>query len=489
VSKLFPLDLPAGMRNNGTTYQSKNRWFTGNFVRFFQGTIQPIGGWASRTLSGATISGVPRAMVSYRLNSDVQVLVIGTTRGLYAISGTTVYDITPAAVTSTVTSRMWQLDVFGAYLVAVDLTAPSTAGGAYYWTGNTSSVAAVLSPFSGSNPTLALSCVGTPERFLVMLGAKYTASGWSSTGAESQSRLVTWATQEGGFSSSDWTPAATNSAGDFMLTTDGAIVCGRRSRGMTLIWTTTDLWGMTYIGGSFVYRFDQLGNKCGIISSNAAIVSDTGAYWMGANGFYKHDGFVQPIPCDVHDFVFGSLNRDHAYKVWALENPTFGEVTWFYPSGDATEIDRYVTFNYRENHWVTGDLSRTCGISSQPGTSVYPVMCNASGTVYDHETGSDRGAEGSPSLQSGPMEIEDGDQMMSLQRIIPDDRTVGDVSLTIYASPNPSAPETVYGPYTLTEQTALRIKARQIRLKLTEAVETSWRIGTIRLGVAPSGRR
>ena len=490
ADNLLPLKLPPGMRNTGTVYQSKDRWYTGNFVRFFNGTIQPIGGWAARSLSGATISGVPRAMVTYRLNSGVQIIVIGTTRGLYAISGSVKYDITPAAVSSTVTARVWQLDVFGAYLVAVDLTGPSTGGRAYYWAGDTGTVAANLDPFStGSVPLMPLSVVGTPERFLTVLGAKYTASGWSATGAVSASRLVTWATQEGGFAGADWVPAATNTTGDFELTTEGALVCGKRGRGVTLLWTTTDLWGMRYIGGTLVYAFDPLGNSCGIIAPNAAVVSDTGAYWMGENGFYVYNGFVNPIPCEVHDYVFGSLNRTYAHYIWAIENPSFGEVTWFYPHAAQTEVTRYVTYNYREQHWVTGDLARTCGIPNQPGTAVYPVMCNASASVFDHESGSARNSEGTPSLESGPLELGEGDALMSLQKVIPDDKTVGDVNLTIFTAPNPDTAETSNGPYTLTAHRTIRLKARQIRVKLTEAVATAWRVGVIRLGVAMSGRR
>lgn len=480
VDNLLPLKLPPGMRNTGTVYQSKGRWYTGNLVRFFQDTIQPIGGWVARQVSGATMAGVPRAMVSYRRNDDTQIIVIGTTRGLYAISGSVVYDITPAAVVSTVTARVWQLDVFGAYLVAVDLTAPSTAGGAYYWTGDTAVVAAVLAPFSGSNPTLALSVVTTPERFLTVLGAKYTSAGWSSTGVESQSRMVTWATQEGGFTGSEWVPGAANTAGDFTLTTDGALVCGRRTRGGTLLWTTTDLWMMTYIGGSFIYRFDQAGNKCGIISSRAVIVTDAASYWMGINGFYSYDGFVKPLPCDVYDYVFGSLNRTYAHYIWAVEHPTFGEVTWFYPHAAQTEITRYVTYNYREQHWVTGSLGRTAGMTSQPGTAVYPVMCDASRVIYNHETGYFRYPSAAPYLESGPIEIGGGDRWMSVQRIIPDDRTLGDVSMSIYTAPNPDTAETANGPYTLTAETSVRLMARQVRLKITEVAPSDDAVWTAR---------
>jgi hypothetical protein len=246
---------------------------------------------------------------------------------------------------------------------------------------------------------------------------------------------------------------------------------------------------MRYVGGTFVYSFDQLGNSCGIVSPGAAVVTDTGAYWMGPNGFYVHDGYVKPIPCDVHDYVFGSLNRTYAHYIWAIENPTFGEVTWFYPHAGQTEITRYVTYNYRENHWVTGSLERTCGIASQPGTTVFPVMASSNGTIYDHESGSDRGTEGTPSLESGPMELGNGDVLVSVQKVIPDDKTVGDVTLTIYTAPNPDTTEDTHGPYTLTEQTSIRVKARQIRVKLTEAVETNWRVGVIRLGVLASSRR
>jgi hypothetical protein len=172
-----------------------------------------------------------------------------------------------------------------------------------------------------------------------------------------------------------------------------------------------------------------------------------------------------------------------------VENPTFGEITWFYPHAAQTEVTRYVTYNYRENHWVTGDLARTTGISSQSGTTVFPVMCSAAAAVFDHESGYARNSEGTPSLESGPMEIGDGDTLVSVQKVVPDDKTVGDVALTLFAAPNPDTAESAHGPYTLTAMTSVRVKARQLRVKLVEAVATAWRVGVIRLGVMPSGRR
>ena len=46
------LDLPPGMYQNGTLRQARGRWYDGNLVRFFEGTIRPIGGWRQKTYTG-----------------------------------------------------------------------------------------------------------------------------------------------------------------------------------------------------------------------------------------------------------------------------------------------------------------------------------------------------------------------------------------------------------------------------------------------------
>lgn len=498
ADSLLPLKIPPGFRNTGTVYQSKNRWYSGNFVRFFQDTIQPIGGWSARSLTGATIEGVPRGMIAWTPEvaggvAQPPALAIGSTgdiSGLTAVVGTVKYDITPALITTqgNNTTRIWHFDTFGNYLVAQahDPTDYGKSRGPFVWQGDTSSIATAISTTVG----VVTNIVVTPERFLVFLGGVDPNAAFSGhSGTIPSQRYVAWATQEGGLASADWTPTATNTAGDYYLPTEGALLCGKRSKNNTLLLTTDDLWTMTYIGGQFVFRFDQVGTKCGGISTRAMVCNDSAAFWMGQAGFYAYDGFVKPIPCDVHDYVFGSLNRSYAYLIWALENPTFGEVTWFYPHAAQTEITRYVTYNYRENHWVYGSLARTCGVASQPGVHPYPVMCNASASVFDHESGTGRNSEGTPSLESGPIELGEGDRLMQVQTVLPDDKTVGDVNITLYGAMQPDASETTYGPYTLTARTTFRAKMRQVRIKLTEAVAAAWRVGVIRLGVIASSRR
>lgn len=299
-------------------------------------------------------------------------------------------------------------------------------------------------------------------------------------------RRVYWASQE---TTSDLEPSNANTAGSFDLATDGILVCGRKTRGETLLWTTVDLWAMTYIGGSLVYSFRQAGNSCGIVGPKAAIVVDDLAFWMGYGSFHMYDGTVKTIPCEVSDYVFGDFSQANSYKAWAISNPRYGEVTWHYPSASASECDRYVTLNRQEDYWVFGELERVAGVTRRAGAVVpVPVMVDEDGNLYDHETGDDHG-DSTPHVESGPVEIGDGNHIMRVQRIVPDDKTMGDVNISIYTSMYPNADETLNGPYTLANPTSVRLTARQVRIRIEEEVAAAWRVGVPRFGVRPVGRR
>jgi hypothetical protein len=526
---LLPLKIPPGIYRNGTRYQARDRWYDSNLVRFVDGDIQPIGGWRYlQTAAGsdlALINGVPRAAIAWRGETGSPYIAIGTTEKLYVIVGGVLYDITPAgftpgredsgynadpgaygagafgagaygvgASTSAIAEAdTWQLDTFGDWLVAVCTSDRKL----YVWDGDTSHLAST----PAGAPTSCAAVVVTPERFLVALGT------------DGNIRQVAWPSQE---TTTDWAPLPTNSAGDFPITTPGQLLAGRRTRNETLLWTDTDLHVMTYVGGLFVYRFAEAGQKCGAISSRAMSVIDTKAMWMGNNNFYVYDGYVQPLACEVRDYVFGDFNAVQAAKVWSITVAQYGELWWFYCSAGSSEIDRYVVFNYRENHWTIGKLSRTAGCDAD--AVAQPVMISARGDVFEHEILQSRPAvvpgepgidlltengatlltedgaaltteQTAPYLESGPLQLGDGDRLLSILRLVPDEKTLGDVTATIFTSLFPTGEEQVSGPHSLANPTSLRAKGRQARIRLEEARATNWRVGVMRFGVQPSSRR
>jgi hypothetical protein len=171
----------------------------------------------------------------------------------------------------------------------------------------------------------------------------------------------------------------------------------------------------------------------------------------------------------------------------------YGEVWFFYPSANSQECNRYVIWNYVENHWTPGKLTRSAGIDR--GAFLYPMMgFVATPDVYDHERGSTRAGEDAPYLESGPAEVGEGDQFASLSRLIPDEATLagqqlGSLRATLFSSLYPTGAETTHGPYTLANPTGVRITARQVRIRLEELVAGDWRFGTLRVDAQPAERR
>src|SRR5579864_6727000 len=80
----LPLAFPPGLYKNGTLYEAKGRWYNANLVRFYEGTIRPIGGWRAKT--GNTVIGKGRAIITWKDNSLVAWTAVGTEQKLYALT-------------------------------------------------------------------------------------------------------------------------------------------------------------------------------------------------------------------------------------------------------------------------------------------------------------------------------------------------------------------------------------------------------------------
>ena len=490
---LIPLNIPAGQYRNGTEYQSQGRWRDGNLIRWHEGALRPIGGWRQR--GSVDISGVARTMVAWEDNSNNRRVAFGTHDKLYAMTaGNTVADITPAGFTagrvdataftgfsggtfgnglyglpsedtgSILRATTWSLENWGEYL----LGCTADDGKIYEWQTDAGTPAAVLS----NAPTSCSSMMVTEERFVFAFGAS------------GDPRKVAWSDRE---DNNTWTPAATNEAGDIQIQTNGVILAGLRTRGQSLILTDQDAHTATYSGPPFVYGFERVGTSCGLIAANAAASVDAGVMWMGQRSFFTYSGgAVQALPCDVSDYVFSDMNNDQKSKVHAVINSRFNEIWWFYPSASSTECDSYVCFDYTENIWTTGEMDRTAGVDR--GVFRQPFWIAADGTLYEQEIGFNYDGQ-APFAETGPISLGAGDQVMAVRGMIPDEKTLGDVSATFKTRFYPTDTERGYGPYSMANPTSLRFTGRQIRMRVTGDAASDWRVGIMRLDAVAGGRR
>ena len=388
-------------------------------------------------------------------------------------------------------ARLWSQDNWGE-----DLVINVRDGTVYYWdaTLGLSSRAVALSALSGSSgaPTISRQVlVSDTDRHVICIGA-------NTIGTTVQDlMLVRWSDQENAV---DWTPTATNTAGSLRLSSGSEIITAVETRQQILIWTDASLYSMRFVGPPFTFSITLLANNVSIISPNAVVSVGDRVYWMDTENFFMYGGQMQTIPCTVLRYVFDDINLEQRSQFFAGSNRMFNEVFWFYCSSDSDSIDRYAKFNYADNTWDIGSLSRTAwvdlGLHENPRAAGEYEDANF---VYTHETGTTADGEAmAPFIESSVFSIGDGDQFSFISRIIPDlDLTSSDASTSVnyiiktrnYPGEDLSTSST--SPVTsTTQQSFVRSRARSAALRIeSSASDIAWTLGDVRLDVRPDGRR
>ena len=645
MGKLVKFTPPPGVWKNGTAYEAKGRWHDCNLVRWKDGKLQPLGGWEETI--GASLSGVGRAMMTWRDYSGDRWLAIGTNKKLYiftSLSGTAV-DITPvgfaegdanakiglgfgagdfsgtttvAEVTgtdftftapATITSASVvltdnvtntnapgigpapfgvgdEIEITGSSAGANNKTYPNshrivsfpttksmTVGpknGSAAYTGSdsdklvtdsstgetinikrtrrygnenaeTSSLVLEASSWifdlwgenlvgmstsdgklyqwspSATNPTSVKAAVisGAPTNNYAMLVSKERHM--FALGAAGNNRQIKWSDAE---VITTWGATATNQAGGFFIDTSGQIMAGKTVGDRILIWTTTDLHAIDWVGPPYVYGRKKIGDACGAISNRSMIAVGDRAFWMSQGGFFQYQGSVQPLECDVSDYVFGSMNRVQDSKIYASVNQEFFEVTWWYASADSDEILKYVMYNYKENWWAIGELCRTAWVDS--GVFDDPIAIADDNKIYVHEqkassskrttqqvaytsadvsdldrnlvTGTDSTSDvGLCFAETGGMEVGDaGDNVAHISQLITDStQGTNGLRMKFKTSMTPTDTESTSSNYEVADDgyTDIRETGRQFKFRVESGWDQDWSLGQIRADISTGGKR
>lgn len=490
---LIPLDIPPGMYQNGTEYEQSNRWRDGSLVRWVEGTMKPVGGWL--TFTQDALSAPARGLHVWKDNSANINIAAGNYNTLYYISSTgQVNDITPTglaegnlnaalnngfggytfgssaygtqreAASSYQPATTWSLDNWGENLVACS----TSDGKLYEWALNPAVPAAQIANSPENNQAMLV----TEERFIFALGA------------DGDPRKVAWCDRE---NNTDWTATDINEAGDILLQTSGAIQGGVRVRGRALIITDVDAHIATYQGSPYVYGFQRVGTACGTNAPKSIISVDNIAFWMGTNGFYVFDGSEpKELNCDVRGRVFKNINRGQITQVYGVHLSQFSEVWWFYASEGSIDNDSYVSFNYKDSTWSFGDLGRSAAVGF--GTQRYPIFACNGGNLHYHEYGNNHNGYDC-FIESAPISLGNGDQVMKVTKVIPDEINQGDVELTFKTRFYPNGEETSHGAYSMTNPTSVRFTGRQFRMRIDATPNKRWGVGTMRVEAMAGGGR
>ena len=441
---------------------------------------------------------------AYQINVGLDVFVDGTGWGAGTWGGGTFGSTRSLSDLNQL--RLWSLDSFGE-----DLISCPRAGGIYYWDVSAKTLgtdrAVPLTELSGANlaPTKGLQVlVSDVDRHVVVLGADPISDG--SRSGSIDPLLIAFSDQE---NAAVWEPKSTNTAGSLRCSAGSEIIGGLRARQETLIWTDVALYSMQFIGTPLTFGLNLINEGVSLIGPNAAINTPSGVFWMDKKGFYNYTGAVSPVTCSVHSYVFDDLEEGQAYQAFAFLNKQFNEVGWFYCSTDATSIDKYVVYNYVEQTWNIGALSRTAWLDE--GIVAFPRAAGKSSTtpyLYQHETGND--ADGSPMddvyIESADFDIGEGEDFQFIKRMIPDVKFTGNggsdqqINVVLKQRNYPASSLSTDQTSSFTASTTkidMRARARQAALRFESDDDASvdiregvgFRIGGTRLDIKPNGRR
>jgi hypothetical protein len=388
--------------------------------------------------------------------------------------------------------RLYSQDNFGE-----DLVFNVRNGGIYYWdqSGGLNSRGVDITSLGGASncPTIAAQVlVSDNDQHVIAFGANTLGS------ATQDALLVRWSDQE---SITDWTPTATNTAGGVRINSGSEIVGAIQTRQEILIWTDVSVHSMRFIGAPFIFQFTTISSDVSMISPKAAVNARGNVYFMDQTGFYVYNGAVQQIPCSVQEYVLTNIDMSQSFKVFAAENNAFSEIIWFYPkTGSGGEISDYVSFNYNENLWAVGTLARGAwldsGVLSGPIASSV-ITSTDDNYVYNHEVGhDDDGSAMTAYIESGDLEIGDGNNFMMIDRVLPDFSFSGnsaEITMTIKGSNYPLETPSSLATATITESTTqanIRARARHTVLRIeSSSAGYGWRLGGFRFGMRQDGRR
>jgi hypothetical protein len=342
--------------------------------------------------------------------------------------------------------------------------------------------------------------------------------------------VIRWSDQE---SLTNWTPAATNQAGGLRLSHGSAIQAVLQARQEILVFTDAALYSLQYLGAPYVWGSQILSDNISIVSINAAVFTSGTAYWMGQDKFYKYDGRVQTLRCDLLRFIYNDINRDQFGQIFASTNEGFNEVWWFYCTKDSPTINRYVVYNYEEDVWSYGggtDIARTAWLDSS--LRPYPIAATYSKNLVYQEKGVDNrtdsltGVAMNSSITTSQFDIGDGHNFAFVWRMLPDLTFNGSTdnttpSLTIQLQPlqnsgsDYNSPKSIGGtssnatqtvntakdgvsplyvypqdPDIFTGQLNIRIRGRQMSMRIEcNTPGTQWQLGAPRIDIRPDGRR
>lgn len=385
-------------------------------------------------------------------------------------------------------SRTWSLSNWGQELIANPRN-----GAIYNWVSSTGTPAVAL---TNAPPQVTYAFV-SQSRQVFALGCNQEASPYTFD------PLVIRHSSVG--NNNDWTTTTSSTAREYRLPSGGRIVCGSQFGQYVLIWTASSLFLGTYVGSlGQVWRFDKVGDECGIIGPNAFTIVGQQAFWVGPNlqiYTYTLGDQCRLIACPIQSDFAGNMAPSQTDKIVVSSVSPFNELRIDYPDArDGNENSRYIAAHIPtllgspENAWYRGIMGRTAFVDTPASSNSYPIGVDYSGGIYWHEKGnSANGGQLTWFIETADNYLDPNTTMM-IRAVWPDFKNqIGPVNFKLIGRFTPQGSETSTTTQSLSsgqEKADIRMTTRLAKIRYDGSSSPTFvRFGNPTFDVVPAGLR
>jgi hypothetical protein len=355
----MPLKLIDNVGGSGIVFDVDERklpdgtWSDGQNVRFDGYTARKVRG--SRTVQGS-LSAVPYSLFAHTTFDGNQFFAYPGLTQVFTVNNNQHHNITRVLTSGTAVlynadnTQLWTGGVLGGLLflnngVDVPQIQPTP----------TASCKLMDLPNWPSTITTRCSCLRAYRNFLVALDV--------TKGPQRYRQMVKWSASADPLTSpSSWNEAdATKDAGEFSLSeTNGTVIDCLPMRDVNMIYKDDAIYGMQYIGGTFIFRFYQVFNNVGILAKRCVAAFEQYHCFVGNDlDIYVHDGnSIRSIAQDKwREWMRNNVDGSRYERMFVVPNPVTSEIWICIPQGDNEYTTQVLMWNWRKDTWGLRDLS------------------------------------------------------------------------------------------------------------------------------------
>lgn len=173
--------------------------------------------------------------------------------------------------------------------------------------------------------------------------------------------------------------------------TDGWVVDCLPLKDTNIIYKEDSVWGMSHIGGNFVFRFYEIFNDAGILSDRCVKGFEGKHFVLGSSDVYVHDGVGRQSVIDkkMRDWLFNRIDSTYYSNCFVTANYAKTEMWVCFPETGSTtgHCDKALIWNWKDNTWSVRVLPNVRHIGwGVVNDSAAPVSWDGTGGHWDGST-------------------------------------------------------------------------------------------------------